>query len=93
MKVMISNLDIHEQRILGSSLLTLALSLAGWSAVSAWLALDHMARLGPICGDTAPHCGWCISAAGAAVAAIVTAWLGQQVLARVALAPAARKAG
>lgn len=76
MKAMISDLDIHEQRILGSALSALSLSLVGWSAASFWFALEHMARLGALCGEAAPHCGWCISAAGGAAAAVVTSWFG-----------------
>lgn len=93
MKAMISDLDVHEQRILGSGLLVLALSFAGWSAVSLWFAMDHMARLGAICGDIAPHCGWCVSAAGAATAAIMAAWAGLRLLAGMDLAFAARRPG
>lgn len=93
MKAMISDLNIHEQRILGSGLLALALSLAGWSAASLWLAMDHMARLGAICGDVAPHCGWCVSAAGAAMAAMIAAWVGLRLLAGMGLTFAARRLG
>lgn len=91
MKAMISDLDVQEQRILGSGLLVLALSFAGWSAVSLWFAMDHMARLGAICGDVAPHCEWCVSAAGAAIAAIIAAWAGLRFVAGMDRALAARR--
>lgn len=93
MKAMNSDLDIHEQRVLGSGLLVLALSFAGWSAASVWFAMDHMARLGAICGDVAPHCGWCVSAAGAAIAAMGAAWAGLRLLAGMNPALAARRPG
>lgn len=93
MKTMNSDLTIHEQRILGSGLLVLALSFAGWSAASLWLAMDHMARIGAICGDVAPHCGWCVSAAGAAITAMVAGWIGLRFLAGRDLSLAARRLG
>ena len=93
MNAMISDLDIHERRILGSGLLALAVSSAGWAAVSLWFAMDHMARLGAICGDVAPHCGWCLSAAGGAIAALAAAGMGLRLLAGGDPTRSARRAG
>jgi len=59
---------------MGAGLSALSLSLAGWSAASVWFALDHMARLGAICGQAAAHCGWCVSAALAGAAALAAGW-------------------
>ncbi len=84
---MIADLDIREQRLLGSGLLVLAVSLLGWAGASLWFATEHMARLGAICGDASIHCGWCVSAVGGAAAAVMTAWLGARLLAGLAPAP------
>lgn len=92
MKAMISDLDIHEQRVLGSGLLALSLALAGWTAASLWFAADHMARLGVICGPSVPHCGWCISAAVGATAALAAAWFGLRLVAGPGAAPSPQSA-
>lgn len=88
MKATIPDLDIHERRILGSGLLALSLSLAGWSTASLWFAADHMARLGAICGEAVPHCGWCVSAVFGAAAALAAAWFGLRLVAGFSLTPA-----
>lgn len=67
---------------------------------SAWLAgdlaLEHMAAIGTICGaGPGPHCGWCLGAAGlalAGLAALALAWQGGARPGRPALARASRKA-
>jgi hypothetical protein len=51
------------------------------AALAADLARDHMILFGTICGaDHVPHCGWCYSAAGLAIAGLAAF--------AVALAPA-----
>ena len=76
MKAPFTDLHTQEQRVISAGLSALSVSLAGWSAASAWFALDHMARLGAICGQAAPHCGWCVSAALAGAAALAAGWTG-----------------
>lgn len=93
MNAIISDLNMPERRLLGAGLLALAVSSAGWAAASLWFALDHMARLGAICGDVAPHCGWCASAAGGTIAALVAAGMGLRLLAGPGPILSARRAG
>lgn len=58
------------------------------AALAADLARDHMVVLGTICGASpSPHCGWCFSAAGLALAGLVAFTTALAPVRRPAVAP------
>ena len=71
--------DIQDQQILGAALVVLGLSLGGAAAVAGFLAAEHMALAGPMCGPAFGHCVRCVAAAALLVAALgvsgTGAWL------------------
>ena len=60
-----------DRRLLAGSLLALSLSSAAFAATAAWLAARHMAGIAALCGPEAAHCGWCVTGAAAATAALL----------------------
>jgi hypothetical protein len=53
-----------DRPILRWSYVSMGLGFAAAAGVAAALASRHMAALGAICGESAPHCGWCYAAVG-----------------------------
>ncbi|MBA4805650.1 MAG: hypothetical protein H2038_13455 [Brevundimonas sp.] len=70
-----------DRRLLAGALLALALSATGLAAAATWLALRHMGSLAAMCGPQTPHCGWCVVAASAAIAALVALGAAGRILA------------
>lgn len=68
--------DRDERRILGGSLLALALSAAGLAAVFGIMSQSHMTGLANLCGSPSNHCLACYGAAVALAAALVTGCAG-----------------
>lgn len=64
------NTDIDERRLLGASLIVLAVSLGAASGAAAVLAMDHMALAASLCGPTSGHCIRCVAAGGMLAAAL-----------------------
>lgn len=65
---------LNEDHFLRFGAALSSLIFLGSAKLSLDLALDHMARLGTICGAaSAPHCGWCFGAAGLAIAGLAAA--------------------
>ena len=63
-------LSVISERRMGLSFIgLLSLASAGISGLTAW---EHATLRGAICGGGhIPHCGWCLSAAGFALAGLV----------------------
>ena len=62
--------EIDERRLLGASLIVLAVALGAASGVATILALDHMAFAASLCGPTSGHCIRCVAAGASLVAAL-----------------------
>lgn len=60
----------NEQTILRWGFALVGLTLLALAAVSGAAAIDHMSRVGQICGAATAHCGWCYAAAGAALSGV-----------------------
>lgn len=80
--------DRNERRILGGSLLALALSAAGLAAAFGIISQAHMTGLANLCGSPSEHCLACYGAAVALAAALVTGCAGLSFLGSPACATA-----
>lgn len=62
---------LTEDRALRLGAGVTGLALTASAVLAADLAREHMAFVGAICGASSnPHCGWCYSAAGLALAGL-----------------------
>lgn len=77
-----------ERRILGGSLLALALTAAGLAAALGIISQAHMTGLASLCGSPSEHCLACYGAAVAVAAALVTGCAGLSFLGSPACAVA-----
>lgn len=80
--------DRDERRILGGSLLALALSAAGLAAAFDIISQAHMTGLANLCGSPSEHCLACYGAVAALAAALVTGCAGLSFLGAPAAATA-----
>ena len=80
--------DHDERRILGASLLTLALSAAALAIGLGIIAQVHMAGAANLCGSPAQHCVACYGALVSLAASLVTGCAAMSFFAPPAGAPA-----
>lgn len=61
---------LSEDQLMQAGWALTGMVLLAGAVLAAELARRHMALLGSICGDAAPHCAWCFATAGFALAGV-----------------------